>query len=112
MYSRVAGRNVDGLIAGAAAPRAGRIAALDHEARDDTVEGGAVEELGLGEGDERRRRLRGLGLVERDREVAAVRLDDELVGRAGPERVLRGRLAAVGLRLGGVDRLALAVGRR
>src|SRR5918995_5762955 len=92
---RVAGRWVDGRIAGAARPGAGRVAALDHEARNDAVEGRVVVEAGLGKRDERRRRLRRERRVERDREVAAARPDHELVRGAGVEWVGRRLLAAV-----------------
>ena len=73
-------RHVDGLVARPAASRPGRVAALDHEAGHDAMEGRAVEEAALGERDERGGRLRRRLLVELDRERAAVRLDDELVG--------------------------------
>ena len=55
------------------------VAALDHEARDDPMEERVVEEAALRERDERAGRVRRRLLVERHREVAAVRLEDEAV---------------------------------
>ena len=65
-------RRVDGRVAGAAAARLRRVAALDHEARDDPVEDRVVVEPVLGERDERGRGRGRRVEVERDGERAAV----------------------------------------
>ena len=61
-------------VAGAAGAVAVRVAALDHEAGDDPVEGQAVEEALLDERGERGGRVRRVLHVERERERALARL--------------------------------------
>jgi hypothetical protein len=51
------------------------------------MEDGVVEEPGLGQPGERRRRLRGGLLIEPDRDVAAARLQDDVVGGIRVERL-------------------------
>ena len=82
-------------VARPAGARPGRVAALDHEARDDPVEERVVEEAALRERDERAGRVRRRLLVERDREVPAVRLEDEAVCLARLELLVLVRQRAV-----------------
>ena len=80
----VARRHVDGGVAGAAAgPR--RVASLDDETGNDSMELRAVEEAVIRELDERLGGLRREPRIELDREVASGRLDDESIGRVGVE---------------------------
>src|SRR5207247_9157432 len=58
-------------VTGAAVASAGRISALSHETGDDTVEGGAVEELVAGEEYEAVDVLRGEGRQELDGDGSA-----------------------------------------
>src|SRR5206468_11519350 len=106
------GGGIDGRVAGAARAGAGRVAALDHEARHDPVEDRVIEEAGARERDERRGRPRRELLVERDRERAAIRLDGEQVRGLRVERPCRRLLAAVVLRRRRVDRATAVRGRR
>ena len=76
---RVRRRRVDGGVAGAAGAARRRVAALDHELRNDPVEHRVVEVAVLGQSDERGCGVRRSLGYERDRELAAVRLHDRRV---------------------------------
>ena len=84
--------------AGAAAARHGRVAALDHEAGDDAVEDRVVVKAALGERDERGGGVRRGLLVDADRDVAAARLERDVVSLRRVQVLLWLPCAAVGLR--------------
>jgi hypothetical protein len=88
LVGEVLRRRLDDRVAGAAAPVARRIAALDHEAGHDPVEREPVEEPLVDEVLERAAGLRRTLGVEPDLELAAVRRDGRDVGLRGLERLL------------------------
>ncbi len=108
-YSEPGRRGIDRAVPRAAGTGLRRVASLDDEVGDDSVEDRVVEEAVAGERDQRCCRVgRELG-VEVDRERSAARLEHERVAHACVERLCR-RLVALGLAGSGrLDALALIV---